>query len=170
MKITTDVRRSDLLLFNLAYLPHNKAVVVGGPIGALVFFVVAVTTTDTPESGGWFVWFAFLLLSLAVGYGAMFAGILVSSVSMLLSSSMKNGVLGPHTFELNSDGIHEETPFNEGTHKWRGINDVRVHGRYLTVQISGSLFHLIPRHSFPSAQAFRDFASKSQEMWLSARR
>ena len=170
MKVATDVRRIDLLLFNLAYIPHNKFIVIGGPAAAIAFLVGTINTSPFSEPSDWDYKLAFLVLSLVVGYTAVFLGLIVCMIGILLSSKSKGGVLGPHEFAIDENGIHEITPVNEGKYKWQGIHKVRTYGRYITFQISSSLFHIIPKRSFASDQAFQEFSSKSKELWLSAQK
>lgn len=95
----------------------------------------------------------------------MLFGIIFSFAFILLSSSKTNGIIGVHEYEISEEGLHEKTAANEGLSKWEGIQEVTIAGPYILFRISGYLFHIIPKRSFVSLDAFNDFFKKSTDEW-----
>lgn len=166
MKVTADVRRSDLLWFNLAIIPKTRSTYMATLFIAALVFIFIVWERGLPQSGN--DWLATVAASIGGGIGGMFAGIVISFSFILLSSSAKNGVLGKHEYRIGPEGLYEKTTAHEGLRKWEGIQEVQTAGNYLLYRISGYLFHIVPYRSFPSEEARKDFASASIQYWKNA--
>ncbi|MBC8650697.1 YcxB family protein [Pseudomonas sp. MT4] len=89
-------------------------------------------------------------------------------IAVLSFSSVKNGILGEHTYTLTPEGLHERTITNEGLTRWGGVASVRYMGSCLLVQIGSCLYHIMPRRSFESSQAFDEFAAQARAYWQQA--
>jgi len=131
-------------------------------VGVFVFAFVT-WSRGFPETSN--EWIAILVGSAGGGVGAMIAGFLISLVTIVLSGSKSNGVLGEHEYEITSDGLFERTAANEGVSRWSGIEEVRVCRSYALFRISGYLFHIIPKRSFESEQQFNEFVQKAKHSW-----
>lgn len=78
------------------------------------------------------------------------------------------GVLGPHTYRIDAEGLHEVTPVNEGLQRWAGVQEVGRSKRFVYIRINSYLFHLIPRHAFASDREFEEFGDAAHAFWTSA--
>jgi len=163
MEVTTDIKRSDLIRFNLAILPRMKSTYATILSIAIFVFVFIAWDKGFPHSGN--DWLAIIAGAVGGGVGGMFAGFIISLISILVSSSSSNGVLGKHAYKVSSEGLHEITSANEGLTKWEGIQEVKVVGSYILFRISGHLFHIVPKRSFPTDELFQSFVSKTFEHW-----
>lgn len=99
------------------------------------------------------------------GVAGLFAGFLFSLIWVSIASSEKSGVLGRHRYVLNSAGLHESTPVNEGLQMWAGIQSIGQSRGYIFFRVNSCLFHLIPKRSFPSDDAAKEFWTRAQELW-----
>ncbi|SDT91333.1 YcxB family protein [Halopseudomonas salegens] len=168
MQVTTNIRKMDLIRLNLLVLPRQRSTYIGMLVLALFAFAVICWMSGFPQTT--VNWVAALVGSLAGGIVGTLVGVVFSIVSILLMSSVGNGILGEHVYTLSADGLHEQTVANEGLSKWSGIRQVEMAGQYLIFQISGYLFHIVPQRSFASRAGFEAFAAASIEHWEKAHR
>ena len=166
MEVTTDIRKSDLIWFNLAIIPKTRSTYTTILFIAILVFAFIAWEKGLPQSSN--DWLAVIIASLGGGIGGMFVGMVISFTFILLSSSTKNGILGKHEYRINQEGLHEKTTANEGVSKWGGIQEVQPAGSYLLYRISGYLFHIIPYRSFPSDEARKEFLNASIQYWKNA--
>ncbi|PID75534.1 MAG: hypothetical protein CSB23_03055 [Deltaproteobacteria bacterium] len=166
MRVTTNIRKTDLIRFNVAILPTLRSTYVTVLVISLFIFGLICWKNGIPQTQSG--WIRILLSSFGGGFFGMLFGVVFSMISILLMSSSKNGILGQHEYSLSPEGLHEKTPANEGLSRWSGITKVRVAGPYLLFQISGCLFHIVPARSFRSDESFNEFVSLSIEHWQKA--
>jgi hypothetical protein len=154
MQVSTDIRRSDLIAFNLYLLPRTKAnYIFVGLVAAGVF--VYLLMTKRHASGDSIAIAA--VTSLVAAAAGLFAGFVISLLFILLTSTEKGGILGTHTYQLTPEGLRESTPLNVALQKWAAIQSVGKSPNFIYLRINSYLFHLIPRRSFDSQQEFEAF-------------
>ena len=166
MRVTVNIRKMDLVRFNLAVLPKLRSTYVTILVIAVFVFVFICWKNGLPQAQK--AWIAIIIGSFSGGLFGMLFGVVFSMISILLMSSTKNGILGQHEYTLTEEGLHEKTSANEGLSKWAGITKVKVAGSYLLFQISGYLFHIVPLRSFETKEISNEFVSLSMEYWQSA--
>lgn len=166
MKVTTNIRKIDLIRFNLAILPKLRSTYITILAIALFAFGFIGWKSGFPQTQN--SWIAMFTVSITGGLFGMLFGFAFSMISILFMSSSKNGILGEHEYTLTPEGLHEKTSANEGLSKWSGIVKVRIAGSYLFFQISSYLFHIVPTRSFSSKDSFNEFVSVSMEHWQNA--
>ncbi len=166
MKVYTDIRRLDLIQFNLILLPRLRSTYVTILVVALLVAMFVLWNNGIPETTR--NWVILVVASLAGGVGGMLAGIFISMVFILSTSSKTNGVLGKHEYEIAAEGLYEKTEANEGLSKWSGIQEVRKVGSFIFFKISGYLFHVIPKRSFESEEEFQGFLKLAINKWHGA--
>jgi YcxB-like protein len=166
MKVHTNIRRLDLIIFNLTLLPRVRSTYV--TIGVIAFAVATfiLLKHGSPETAR--NWMILVVASLGGGVGGMLAGIIISMVLILTTSSKANGILGEHEYEITPEGLLEKTNANEGLSRWSGIQEVRKAGSFILFRISGYLFHIIPRRSFETDEDFHEFLGMAKDKWRSA--
>lgn len=165
MRVTTNIRRSDIVKLNLYFLPRLAAnwILVGAlTLVAFAFLVL----THTPATG--VSWLTMAGISVAAGVGGLLGGCLCSLLWVLAVAGERNGVLGRHVYALTKQGLHESTKANEGVQKWSGIQSVHKSAHCIYIRINGYLFHLIPRRSFRSAKQFEAFWQEAYGYWKRA--
>ena len=166
MEVQISLKKSDLIHFNFSLLPRDRSTYI-----SILFIAVLVCgfllwqkgLPHTVEQ-----WAILGAGSFGGGIGGMFAGFLVSMIFIIFSSTEKNGILGHHTYEITSDGLHEITDTNESVSKWEGIQEVRIVGSYFVFRISSYLFHIIPFRSFCSQEVRQEFIRLSLKYWRHA--
>lgn len=166
MIVHTNIKRLDLIHFNLVLLPRLRSTYVAMGMIASVVFVFFLWESGVPKTAP--SWMVMILASLGGGIGGMVAGTIVAMRFILATSSKSNGILGEHEYELTSEGLLEKTNVNEGLSRWSGIREVRKVGSFVLFRISGYLFHVIPRRSFESEDAFLEFIEKAKREWRRA--
>ena len=166
MEVTTDIKRNDLIRFNLAILPRMRSTYVTILSIAILVFAFIAWNKGFPQSNN--DWFVIIAAAIGGGVGGMFAGVLISFIFILFSSSSSNGILGKHEYKLSSEGLYEVTSANEGLSKWGGIQEVKVVGPYILFRISGFLFHIIPKRSFSTTEDMHSFVTEALEHWKNA--
>ncbi|MDE1465566.1 YcxB family protein [Spartinivicinus poritis] len=164
--VTTDIKRLDLIRFNLAVIPRLKSTYM--TVLVLTLFVFAYFCWKYGFLNSLSVWKVTVPSAVGGGLFGTLCGVIISTVSILLMSSSKKGVLGKHEYSLSSKGLYEKTVVNESLSKWDGITKVQIVGPYLLFQITGYLFHIVPKHSFDSVDEFNEFASLAAEYWRNA--
>ena len=95
---------------------------------------------------------------------AVAASFLFGLAFALFIASERGGILGARVFTLRKDGFHEQTPVNEGLHRWQGISSVLVTKHYLYVGINWPLFHVVPARAFKSRSEFEKFSALAREL------
>lgn len=166
MRVNTNIRRMDLVHFNLVLLPRLRSTYTTIGVLAFLIFVLLYWQNGAPDSAR--EWTVLVIASLGGGVGGMVAGLIISMLFILTTSSKSNGILGEHEYEITPQGLLEKTNANEGLSKWSGIQDIRKVGPFLLFRISGYLFHVIPRRSFVSEEAFQDFFENAKRKWQGA--
>lgn len=165
MQVSVDIRRSDLIKFNLFLLPRargNLIFVAVLAIGMFIYTLVKVRPSGVADIA------VAAVTSTLSGVGALLAGFAVSLAYILLTSSTINGVLGEHTYQITPEGLRESTSSNEGLQKWVGVHAVDKSSGFIFIRISGYLFHLIPRRAFGSQQEFESFFVSARNLWKKA--
>jgi hypothetical protein len=166
MKINVEITKSDLIRLNLSLIPRMKSTYTTIVAIGIFVFGFLVWLKGFPDTRNH--WIAITFGSVGGGIGGMLAGALISFITIALSGTKNNGVLGQHEYEITSEGLFERISANEGLNKWSGINELRISGSYALFQISGYLFHVIPRRSFGSEQNFNEFVKLAKDRWESA--
>ena len=166
MEVTTNLKKSDLILFNLAIMPKTRSTYTSIFLIAALVFLFIVWENGLPQSS--IDWLAITAGSIGGGIAGMLAGIVISFSFILLSSTAKNGILGQHEYKITPEGLHEKTVANEGVSKLEGIQEIQTAGGYLVYRISGYLFHVIPYRSFLSDEARMEFENASMQYWNNA--
>jgi len=166
MEVTTDIKRRDLIFLNLVVMPRIKSTYFTIIFISVLVFSLIVWKQGIPSSLN--NWVALLAGSFAGGVIGMFAGFIISLIFILFSSSDNNGTLGKHNYKITSNGLFEKTKVNEGLSKWEGIQEIKVMGSYALFQISGYLFHVIPKRSFASEESYNSFVETSLDYWEKA--
>jgi hypothetical protein len=156
MQVSTDIRRSDLIRFNLYLLPRTTANQIFVGLVAVGVFVYLLTT-KRPASGDSISIAIAAVASLVAGVASLFAGFVISLLFILLTSTEKGGILGSHIYRLTPEGLHESTPVNVALQKWAAIQSVGKSPNFIFLRINSYLFHLIPRRSFDSQEEFESF-------------
>ena len=113
-------------------------------------------------------WVVTFLIALTSGLAAAILGLATNLRQILLSSSVKNGVLGLHEYEISEGGLYEKTAANEAKTMWKGITDIRKLRQYMLIQIAPGLFHVIPNSSFDSEEECSNFYLASRKFWKDA--
>ena len=165
MQVQVNIRRIDVIAFNLFLLPRARANLiffVAVAIGIFTFLIAQQSSLSTANI------VIALISSVIGGAAALLLGFLGSLIFVLLSSSVKSGVLGLHTYNIEPEGLREITAVNEGLQKWTGIQEVARSKRFLYIRINGYLFHLIPRHAFSSDHEFNEFGAAAYNNWKAA--
>ena len=166
MKVDTNINKIDLIRLNLIILPRLKSSYIMILAISLFVFTYIAWTNGLPQSSK--SWLNILLSSIAGGVIGLLGGFVFSMVSILFMSTKKNGILGIHEYTLTPEGLYEETKANKSLNKWKGINKVYIVSSYILFQISGYLFHIIPKRSFESSEDFNKYATVSIKYWRNA--
>ena len=166
MKVTTNIKKLDLIKFNLSLLPRMRSTYITILIIACLTFLFIAWNKGLPNTPNKLT--IHLVISAIGGLSGMLFGVAFNMIMILLMSSKNNGILGKHTYTLLPEGLHEETIANEGLNKWHGVISIKPAGSYLLIQIAACLFHIIPKKSFDSSEQFEEFTSKAISFWQQA--
>ncbi len=163
MKVITEINRLDLIRFNLVLLPKLKSTYITMAVIATLIFSLVCWQKGIPQTPN--NWKAIVIGSIGGGVAGMLFGTVFTMISILFMSTKSNGILGQHEYELTTEGLYERTSANEGLSKWKGISKIRIVSSYVLFQISGYLFHIIPKRSFESEESFNDFVLYAKNQW-----
>ena len=129
-------------------------------IGALLVWIVIIGAflmwaKGVPKSP----YQAFVVLVASVGgaIGSLVFIWLMSLIKTYVGAGSTAGILGPHEFELREDGLFERTSANETLTKWSAVKSVTRRSDFIYVEAGPSFFHLIPRRSFATDDAFENW-------------
>ncbi len=90
-------------------------------------------------------------------FGLFFMGLGLTVLSLVANPKWRKGRVGKHNIEINSRGIVESTDYNRSEIYWSSVHCVSSRSGGLYFLHSGADSFLIPRSSFDSAEAWRDF-------------
>ena len=166
MNITTDIKKSDIINFNLAVIPQLKSTYIGLLIISCFIFIFVFIELGIPSSAS--DWIYKLFASVIGGVAGIILGFVISMMYTLQIASSKNGMLGKHHYTISEEGLHEKTIINESMNKWIGVSRINIAGSYLYFQISDYLFHVIPKRCFDSEEQFNEFTALSKKYWHTA--
>ena len=166
MKVTTNIKKSDLIFFNLYLLPKLKSTYLSLVIYVALIFAFLLWLHGIPKDAR--DWSVLIFGSICGGFVGQIIGIIFTLFSILLMSKEKNGILGVHIYEISPEGLFEKTIANEGLSKWSGIVEIKEAGNYLLFGISSYLFHIVPKRSFPKNEEYEKFVSFSKHEWAKA--
>jgi hypothetical protein len=166
MKVTATIDRWDLVRLNLYLMPRMRANWIA--MAAFTVALFAALTFLGPQRITPAVLLEYLAWSLGGALVAMVFGSAVCVAWILSVANQKTGVLGPHEYEIRSDGLFERTSANEGLNRWNGIQSVSRSADQIHVRINGYLFHVIPRHGFGSDAEFDQYFEVLRQRWQAA--
>ena len=161
MKVEAVISRADIIRLNCLLLPRQRSTYLAILMIAFILFAVTAHSKGMPVNFGQ--WLTYVFVSICGGVGGIIGGFITSTLFILLSSKSTNGVLGTHYYEITPTGLLESTSANEGLSKWQGIQYIRVLNSYVVIQISGFLYHVVPKRSFASDEEFREFCDLAIE-------
>ena len=167
MKVTVDIRRSDLVRLNLAMLfriPANLYVFLF--LWAIVFLAGRYGGDLSPPEIGLV---TIVVTTFFMAVVAFLAITFVSTLFATLGATRKSGVLGKHTYTIEEGGLRELTDANDTLNKWTSIHKVLKAGDAILVQINWYLFHVIPRRGFDDAEQYQAFFDECAGRWKSTR-
>jgi YcxB-like protein len=162
MKVSADIRRWDLIVFNLYMVPRIRMWWVGLAVVTAVNFYPVLTNADWSDA-------SFIVLEAV--YSAFLAAIVIAAMFSLLlayavfNATDRNGQLGTHVFNLRKDGLHEQTRFNEALHRWQGVYSITVLKHWLYIRLSLYSNHIVPASAFTSHADFERFSMLAREFW-----
>ena len=152
MTITVTITRSDLFWVHVQALPRVKSTyIVLSIIWGSLFFSRYLDDEKTYPI------LALLFATFIVASLILLSMYVISFLFYFLLGSKTNGVLGNHQYQITHEGLLEETDVNRTLTKWSGITKILKTKRYLFVQISWYLFHIIPRRAFKNNEEFERF-------------
>jgi len=106
---------------------------------------------------------AILVIVVSIPTAMLAFGLLISTGVIILGSGHSPGILGPHKYTFQADGLREETSANDTLIKWGGAKQVRWFGELLVIRVSPFHFHIVPRACF-------DTPDECDAFWRSAQR
>lgn len=165
VKIQVNIRRADVIALNVFFFLRARGnLILFAVVTAVIFIII---TSQEPSLSPLTLAVA-VVASLVGGAASLAFGLIASLLYVLFSSGTHGGVIGPHTYSIDREGLHEVTPVNEGLQKWAGVEKVGRSKRFVYIRINGYLFHLIPRHAFTSDREFEEFGDVAHNFWKSA--
>ncbi|MBD3586081.1 YcxB family protein [Salinimonas sp. HHU 13199] len=166
MKVSVDIKKSDIVKLNIWLALKSKGTYSLIALVFAILWVYAIFKHGIPNTTE--KWLVTFLIALISGLTAAILGLATNLLQILLSSSVANGVLGLHEYEISDGGLYEKTAVNETKTSWNGIIGIRKLRHYMLIQIAPGLFHVIPDSSFVSEEEFSNFYSASRKFWKDA--
>jgi hypothetical protein len=153
MTIDYTVRFSDLWRFNAVHqLKSIPFQLLYMGLAALIAWSTA--HGDSCSAKGDCIWvgcFTFVFV-----YVALVAFQFLFNAAFLFTRDNRN-VLTSHRVELKTEGLYEETAYTKSLFLWPGIHKVVVAAGFVAIYVTAHSAILIPKRSFTSASAFRQF-------------
>lgn len=160
MKITTDLRLSDIVAINVRNYLTNRARYVMCVVVAIAYGFYLINDIGMPtDRRGWIVLSVGAVI-FAVACFFLFLGVgILNAVSMV---KHHKGAIGTHEIQLLPDGFRDTTAFSDSLTKWPAIARITQRGNYLSFWVSPYLAHIVPKRAFADAEAFGAFARLAQ--------
>jgi len=162
LKVTVDIRRSDLFWLSLYLYPRLRSnwITLGVFTLCVAAFLFISKRPDTLTE------IRFIVVASILGsIGGMLGMLAVSQALMLLGSKETNGILGEHHFELSPEGIRESTRANETLQRWLGVQSLIRSPSAIYVRVSAYQYHIVPRSGFDTDQAYDAFWQLANQYW-----
>ena len=155
MTITVTITRSDLFWVHVQALPRVKSTyIILSIIWASLFFSRYLDDENAHPI------LALVFATFIVASLILLSMYVISFLFYFLLGFKTSGVLGNHQYQITPEGLLEETDVNRTLTKWSGMTKLLKTKRYLFVQISWYLFHIIPRRAFKSNEEFESFCNE----------
>lgn len=133
----------------------------------LIGIILLVASALVSHVAGTWVPFAFgstvFVLFTAI-YPRLYQSALTRNTTQLYGESRNRGLLGPHTMELQDDGVLDRTEYGERKTYWKGIERIEVTERYVFIYLSSISAQVVPRFSITEGD-FDDFVAELRRRW-----
>jgi hypothetical protein len=162
MKVTTDLRLSDIAVINARNYLGNRSRYLMAFIIALAYGFYLTSGFGLPlDRRGWLI-----LSGGALFFGAfcfvVFLGVGVASALAMVRSH--RGIVGRHDIHLLAEGFRDVTEVSDSLTRWPGITRISRNGDYLSFWVSPYLAHIVPARAFSDVEAFAAFERQARTL------
>jgi hypothetical protein len=163
--VTVDWKWRDLLYFHLMHMPRpGKS---GLPVLLLFINASALLAifffNGIPQSN--MEWLGALLSLIIMNLFLALLYFFIMFYKILLMPFTSKGIFGRHDFEINKQGLREETASNKDFISWNGIKDITISGPFLSFSLANHTIQVLTARSFSSRRAFQQFFEMSVKLW-----
>lgn len=160
MKVTTDLKVSDIVAVNLRNYVSNRTRYVMCVLIALAYTAYLVSDLGMPtDQRAWLI-YAGGGLFFAVAFFVLFLALSIMNAIVMVRDT--SGVIGLHEIHLSSEGFRDTTSQTDSLTRWSGVSRISRRGNYLSFWISPYLAHIVPGRAFADAEAFAAFERTAQ--------
>ncbi|MCA0202228.1 MAG: YcxB family protein [Proteobacteria bacterium] len=155
MKVTTELKVSDIVAVNLRNYVSNRARYVMCVVIAFAYSAYLISDLGMPaDQRAWFIYVAGGVL-FAIAFFLLF--LIVNVLNAVVIVRDTSGVVGPHDIQILPEGFRDTTPVTDSLTRWSGVHRITRRGDYLSFWVSPYLAHVVPGRAFADAAAFADF-------------
>jgi hypothetical protein len=155
MKVTTDLKVSDIVAINVRNYFANRARYVVCVVIAVAYGVYLINDLGMPaDQRAWFIYVAGGVI-FAVAFFVLF--LIVGTLNAVVMVRHTAGVIGPHEMQLLPEGLRDITPATDSLTRWHAVFRITRRGNYLAFWISPYLAHVVPGRAFGDAEAMASF-------------
>ena len=157
MEVDVTITRKDLALVQWRLLLRDR--------GNLYLFIVmlafvSVASFSSVSAYGWLIYSILTLVTALIAFLALYLfGILLQQILV----SEKQGMIGPHHFEISEKGFLEKAGGTVTFTEWPGVSRVIRLKNYTYLRINFSRVHVVPRRGFESNDHYSEFVDQLEE-------
>jgi hypothetical protein len=160
--IEVKITRADLIRLNAYAMPRARFSRLFCGLLAAMILGINIAQGGVPKSGAQ--WVALILTVVIFVIGGALLALAFAILGMWINSRKGARGLGAHTFTLRDEGLLESTSTNETLIKWGGAYALIKRRKYIYVQMSPSLFLVLPRRCFKDEDEYRAFWNSIQKL------
>lgn len=152
MHIQYELTEEDYIRFNLSHIKRSKTGMrmlllqrIIGPV--IILGVGALMFATLFQEMSWWLFGVYGVISLIwfLYYPKYFERHIRKQTKRMIQERSNEGMVGPHTMELNEDGLRDKNAFGETHVSWNGIKDVVEEDDYLYLYNSSVSAYILPK-------------------------
>lgn len=151
MQIQYELTEDDYIRFNLSHIKRSKTgkrmLLLQRSVGPIIFLGVAFILSTLLEETNWWLYSVYGIFSIVwfLYYPTYFERHIRKQTRRLINERSNEGMIGPHTMELDKSGLCDQNAYGETRVSWSGIKEIVEEEEYLYLYNSSVSAYILPK-------------------------
>ncbi|WP_157964165.1 YcxB family protein [Exiguobacterium sp. TNDT2] len=161
MQIQYELTEDDYTRFNLNHIKRSKTskrmLILQRTIGPIMFLGASFVLATWLQETGWWWYGTYGVASILwfLYYPKYFERHVRKQTRRLIGERGNEGMIGPHTMNLDEDGLRDVNEFGETRASWAGIKEVVEEDDYVYLYNSSVSAHILPKRGLDMEEVRR---------------